>query len=570
MSNNEEKNLTPDTEETTEDTNFTEVSEEQETPAADTAEKDSQKDEKKKKNRTPEAEKERALNQVKRRKRLKYGTLATVITVIFIAVIIAVNIICGILDSRFNWNIDMTSSDLYEISPDTIDTLSKVDKDIHLIVLAAEDYFLTNTQLKVMAETIDRFKEESNGHITSEYVDMTKNPEIVRKYNANYNGDFSIGDTIVVCGELVRVIPFDDMIATEQSIDYNTYSYVNSYTFKGEQSLLSAVMGVTDLHPVKVAVIDKMGGNDIHYQYEMYNLQSLLSLLEKNNYQYDELDLMNDSVDPATYDMAILLAPYTDLNDTQVKKLNDFLYNDGQYNKQFVYFASVFQQDLKNLNDFLDTWGIEVSGSYVSEGNTNAAQQVNTALGVQPEVPVPQIQESDYSAKLANAKLPVVLPLARPLIQKYETNSGRTTEALLKTNDSTYLTPMDLTEEQAESFDPDQAEHGSYALAVMSTQNFTFDNVQHTSRLLAFSSSWMLDPYITQSKSYGNSDYLITVLNAMTGKEAVATIAEKSLNPSEISISAGQVKVIQIIVVFIIPLIVAVLGIVVFIRRKNK
>ena len=585
MSKNEEKNLTPETEETVEDTTFTEVSEEsgepsgsvvnlteeQDAPSAEEQPAEDAKQSEKKKNRTPEAEKERALNQVKRRKRLKYGTLATVITVVFVAIVVMVNVICGVLDSRFNWNIDMTSSGLYEVSEDTLNYLHSLDKDIKMVVMAPETTFQENNKLKVMQETLERFKAEANGHISLEYVDMTKHPEIVNKYSEKYSGEFTMGDTVVECGELVRVVPFDDMIKTDQTVNYQTYSYEYNYTFLGEQSLLSAVMGVTDLHPVNVAVLSKFNGNTVyHSEYEMYNFQTLTGLLEKNNYQFDELDIPTDAIDTGKHDMAILMAPYNDFTETQIEKLNDFLYNDGKYEKELIYFASLFQQELPNLDAFLDTWGIEVGNSYLIEGDKNAGQQVVTLLQAASQVPVGQIQESDYTAKLSNTKLPIVVPFCRPIIQKFENNSGRTTTPLLTTLESAFEYPMNPTEEEANAFDENTAPHGKYNLAVMATQNFLVDNQQHTSKLLAFGSSWMLDAAVTQSNAYNNTNYVVTLLNALAGKEASITVAEKSLNQTQISITAAKAGAIKAVTVFAIPALVALIGIVVFVRRKNK
>ena len=74
-------------------------------------------------------------------------------------------------------------------------------------------------------------------------------------------GSFEQGDIVISCGELVRVAKFDDVLRQESSIDYTTYTQVVNYTFIGEQTLISGIMGVTDLNPIKVAVITKNNGN---------------------------------------------------------------------------------------------------------------------------------------------------------------------------------------------------------------------------------------------------------------------------------------------------------------------
>ena len=62
----------------------------------------------------------------------------------------------------------------------------------------------------------------------------------------------------------------------------------------------------------------------------------------------------------------------------------------------------------------------------------------------------------------------------------------------------------------------------------------------------------------------------ISTLNTICGKEDSIVVATKDLNITSITASASQVSVIKTIVVWVIPICVAVIGIVVFIRRRNR
>ena len=59
-------------------------------------------------------------------------------------------------------------------------------------------------------------------------------------------------------------------------------------------------------------------------------------------------------------------------------------------------------------------------------------------------------------------------------------------------------------------------------------------------------------------------------MNTICGKEDSIVVATKDLNITSITASASQVSVIKTIVVWVIPICVAVIGIVVFIRRRNR
>ncbi|MCQ2417743.1 MAG: GldG family protein [Oscillospiraceae bacterium] len=534
-----------------------------------------EKAETKKSELTPEEEQERALKAGIRKKKLKYGTLSSLITIVFVAIVVAVNVICGQLDKRFNWNIDLTSNGLYELDEQTIEYLNKlgsedVNDKIQITMLADESYFQENSNLKVVAEVMNRFRSESNGRISIEYVDPNKNPEAISKYSANYTGNLTLGDAVVAHGDLVRVLSYqNDLVKYETSIDYNTYQQTQKVSFIGEQSLISAIMGVTDLNPVKLALISQNNGQAIYDQYDSGNYDRLRELLSKNNYEYDELDIVTAEL-TEDYDMAILCSPSSDLTDAQVEKLSNYLNNNGKYNKTLMYFGTPFKRSTTpNLDNFLALWGIQYSQAIVTESDEKTAQLVQAAyVSMISNVPVARVStEASLNAGYTTYKLPIVVPYALPITAAFEQNSGRNTYPLLLTSDTCCLYPLD---ETSSEFDMNSAEKNTYTVALLADQTFTVDNETVKSQIIAFGSAWMLDYYVAGSTgSYDNASYFMSLMNTATGRENVLTIAEKSLDQTKITITEAQAKTIRTVTVLIIPLVVAVLGIVVYVRRKN-
>lgn len=558
---------------------------EEEQTAAETSEGDAEakgKDSKKKKKhtRTPEAEKERALNSVKRRKKFKYGTLAAVITVVFIAIVVAVNMICGMLDKRYNWNIDLTSKGLYQIDDQTIDFLHKLKDDVKITVLANESFFLEDSNLKVLSETLNRFRTESNGHISVEYVDANKNPEAISIYKKNYNGDLQAGDVVVSKDDLVRVLamsnsgyrtngPTTFLFEQDTSIDYSTYQQTTSMSFVGEQSLISAIMGVTDLNPVTVGMIDMNSANQIYDQRDAYNYRRIKELLEANNYVVESVDIATGELS-SDYDILMLCSPSNDLTEAQVQKLTDYLNNENKYGRNLIYFGSPFKsKNTKNLDAFLALWGLKYGDAYVSESNQAAAQVAALAIGTVPSIPVVKANsEAAVNANYAGANLPIIAPLCCPIERLYEQNAGRNTYPMLTTADTAYLYPLD---ESSENFDPDSAERRSVDIAVLADSTFTGGSDMLKSQVIAFGSAWFLDYMVAASAgSYDNANYFINMLNTVTGKEAALTIAKKSLDQTKMTINDSAIKIIRNVTVFIIPLVVALIGIAVYVRRKNR
>ena len=75
------------------------------------------------------------------KKKLKYGSVATVITVVFIAVIVFINLIAGILTERKGLKLDLTPEKYYDISQQTIDYVSSIDKDVEIAVFDNESNY---------------------------------------------------------------------------------------------------------------------------------------------------------------------------------------------------------------------------------------------------------------------------------------------------------------------------------------------------------------------------------------------------------------------------------------------
>ena len=90
------------------------------------------------------------------------------------------------------------------------------------------------------------------------------------------------------------------------------------------------------------------------------------------------------------------------------------------------------------------------------------------------------------------------------------------------------------------------------------------------SDVLVLGSMQMLTSSLVQDAAYNNAQMFISTLNTICGKEDSIVVATKDLNITSITASASQISVIKTIVVWVIPICVAVIGIVVFIRRRNR
>lgn len=569
-----------------------------------------------KKEKTTEASLEKQQKKLKNRKKLKYGGLATAITVIFVAVVVLVNVVVTQLDKRFpNAKLDLTTANLYEISDETLDYIRNLDKDVDVAISSDEATFTSDKYNKMIAETLSKYQGYSD-RINVTYFDTTKDPDVLSKYQELYGGSIQSGQIIINSGKRIKVYNTQtDMFEIDQQkyqyYQYGMASFSDCITaFKGEQTLTSGIMNVTDSNPKTVGILATSNGSPIFAQTSSsadpntYAFYAMENLLDENGYDVKRLDMMTDELDTATYDILVLPAPKTDLTMDSIQKLQDFMYNDGNLGKQLVYIADYTQSSTPNLDAFLKEWNVQVDYSSVIDENNSSNQQVNILLSqnsnssfVAPVVTV--TDDEDYNGHLANTSLPIVAPMARS-IQTLTANNGRTVTSLLTSSETSYCYPLSpktyntdgtdgtaadgeiqaateaATEAAAEntttttSFDKDAAPHGANTvMALCRDQQSTGDSFIE-SDVIVLGSMSMLDANLVQNSSYNNAEYFVGLLNSVCGKEDSIVVASKDLTQTSITATATQLKVIRLVVVFLIPLTVVVVGVIVAVRRRYR
>ena len=538
------------------------------------------------------------------RKKLKYGGIATAVTVIFVAVVVLLNVVVAQVCKRNpDAVLDLTTANLYEISDDTVDYIKNLNQDVEIAISSEESTFQSDKYYKMISETISKYQGYSD-HISVTYFDTTKDPDILSKYQDLYAGDISSNQIIVTSGDRIKVYSLTDMFEIDQD-KYQSYYYGYASLsdcitgFKGEQTLTTAIMNVTDSNPKSVAVITKSNGNYIFSatQANAYAVTAMENLLNDNGYDVKELDMVNDTLDAETYDIVVLPAPANDLTMDAIKKLQDFLQNDGNLGKQLIYVADYTQSVTPNLDAFLKDWNLQVDSSYVREDDNNRNQtvQIVASAGKGLIAPIVSLGDSEnYGGNLANSSLPIVAPLARP-IQELPSNNGRVVYSLLQSSDTSYAYPLtqqassgeDTTEAASEesqeateaattetaattSFDTDSAVRGANTVMALSQSQQSTGSDLIESDVIVLGSMAMMDYYLTQDSSYNNAEYFIGVLNSVCGKEDSIVIAAKDMATTSISATQTQLVTLRTIVVFLIPLAVAAAGIVVFLRRRNR
>lgn len=523
---------------------------ESDTPAENDkkAEKKAAKKEKKAADKAAKGEKKKLSKKV-----LKQGAFMTVTIVVVLVLTIAANIIVNILGNRVNLKLDLTTGGIFEVSEETIDYLGKITEDVDIVVMATENTLANGgTAWRQVAEVVKKYAQYSD-KINVEFIDIVANPNYSARYNEIYKGTISEGNIVINSGDRIKVLTAYDIFEIE-----NSYYSSTIKSSKAEQALTSAVMYVTDVNPMKVTFLTTPSAGDY---------SSIQSLVEANGYDIAEIDPTVEEI-PQDSAFVILPAPLNDYSSAMIEKLDAYLYNDGALGKNLMYIASLQQNATPNLNAFLEEWGIKVGEGYVLDSNASNMQMVPLyGLGNYGYGLTSRLQEETYSAGLSS-NLPILVPYSRPLTALYEDSNTRKVERLLSTADTAIVVPDDA---ESSSFDIEaQTKQTVDTVLVGSKYVFNDNNEQIWSKVLVCGSLLMFDQGLTGSNSFNNGDYFVSVFNNITGKSAGISIVSKDLTNPTIQLSETQAFGLRNIFMFGLPLLIAAVGVVVYVRRRNK
>lgn len=483
--------------------------------------------------------------EILKSRRFKHGSMATILTIGFIVAVVIVNIIATLLLNRFPVNVDLTKDNIYQLTEESVDYVKKLDTDVNIHICVSKSDFdaaATNQVYYKQAQEIINNYAKQNSRIKVNYVDLMKEPEFASKYSDYGVQQYSI---IVESDKRVKVTTINDLF--DQQTDYQTQQ--SKISSKAEQVITSAIMYVTDQKVMQASVLTGHSETDV---------AGFTSLLTSNNYEVTQQNVSTEDLNKDA-SLLIIYAPTTDYSEEELKKLDAFLDNDGKFGKTLIYVASANQPDLPNLEAFLGEWGIEIGDGIVYETNAKNAYGQNFIMGV-------EYTAEDYLKDLRQPDLPFIGYYSRPLSLKWEESSNRTATALLSAPQTSIVVPFDADE----SFDVNAQEQSSHPVAVLGKRTRYDGTDAISSNVVVFGGENMFNQTLTSSANYNNNEYTVNLVNKLVGKEDSLNIVSVSFDEEALTISQAQFTLISALFMFILPIACVIIGIVIFVLRRNK
>ena len=491
------------------------------------------------------SKKKRKLNT----KKLQYGTLSIVLTVVFIAVIVLVNAGASFLTDRFTLKADISTAGLYQISEQTETMLKNLSEPVNCYILMSERDAENSEPYSVAAEFLKRYENLSNGMFTVEYVDTYTNPAFMNQFDENDN--VNAGSFIMKSDKRYRVCSLYDLYDISNSYDdqgnYTGTRYISG--FNADETFASMLHYVTTGQLPTVAFLTGHG--------ETYG-DDFRALFDDNNFEVTEVSLMLEDI-PSGTDIIVISAPYTDYTEEEILKLDQYFLKE--YGQAMVFMA-YNAPELPNLEGYFTEWGVEFTDTLVLS--------MERGFGI-PQNVVPFIQKTDLSDTMSYSNSSyVVAPSARAINVLWEERSSRSTTVELKTQDGDYAKVISLDNPISSVTKAAGDLDGPFNLCVQSQYWEWINNRAYRARILFFGSPAIAADNPFELSMLYNKQYITACIKYLTPESNAVSLTARDMTSSEMVVLQEQANVVLIALVIVLPLLILILGVVVWLRRRNK
>lgn len=262
-----------------------------------------------------------------------------------VAAVIVFNLIIAQIPTA-KMQLDMTGSQIYNITDTSLDYLAELQEDVEIRVLADED----DVDSRIV-RFLDKYVSLSD-HLSLEYIDPDIYPSILTTY------DTDAGSVVVSCEATGRqeIFALDDVFGYD-SYDLMSYYYGNTSptSFDCEGQLTSAIDGVINDTDRKLYATS---GHD-----ETALPDAIDSLFQKSHLSCTTVNLLTDGGVPEDCDLLILNAPTRDLADDELTMLREYLSGGGQ----MVITLAAQLDSQPNLEALLADYGMTLTDGFIAD-----------------------------------------------------------------------------------------------------------------------------------------------------------------------------------------------------------
>lgn len=489
-----------------------------------------------------------------RHRRLVIGANVLVQILALLAVMVMVNWLVSRHYTRFDW----TKEGYYKLAGKTKQVLTGLKDPIDVVVFLppADKRDYVEKILDDVRNLLKEFQFYGKDRLHVEYVDpqrdLARAQELVKQYNLDSP------DVIIFASHgHHKYVTLDDMVDLDTEAQQMT-GESRIKAFKGEGLFLSAIQTVTEEESPQVYFLTGHGERDPESFDQQDGYSELARYIKRDNITVQKWNLLENQSLPTNADAIVIAGPHKAYTPAEVNALDQYLKSKGRL------LIMLDPHTQTGLEPFLKRWGVQVDDDL-------AIRQAGMLLGTQM-LDVNAVA-ADYAAHPITAKLAdtnTEFPYARSVRRAKPVEGGTTDQPqvteLVKAGPA-YWGETDPDTQNA-SYDPKTDITGPLplAVAVETSKPQGVDVDIGVTRMVVIGTSRFVD---NSSLAGGNLDFFMNSLNWLLHREQLIAVSPKVPDEFRLEMTPSQQKAVYALVIGGLPLVVAILGILVWLSRRK-
>jgi len=476
---------------------------------------------------------------------MKNAALTILIVVFLIACFIALNLYLDKLDIT---PIDFTQDKRYSITDDTKNQIKDIEQNVTIYFFGYED--------SSSAVTIAKQYQDVNDKIRVLNVKASENPELATKFGVSSESQI----IAVTSNQRNKIIDSSE-----------TYTY-DSSTGKTiditEQKITNAILDVTIEKKPQVYFLTG------HEEGGITDDNTYLSQFITNEvYDVNSLDLLTSDM-PEVCDVLIISDPKKDFSSVETEKIKNYIKNGGKIiwlqNPYITTVENYTSSTFPNINSVLAEYGISFSKGIVCE------ESADNVVSNSPDIIIPELTYNEIVKDIYTDGKIIMMDAGKITNESDEKMEelGVTASAFVKTSDKAYYKEKFDSQNGSLSKSSDD-ETGSFILGETLEKKINDDK---TSTLVAYSNAYFVsnkgmyignNAYTYPISLRNNKDIILNTVAYLSKREDSIRIRKDVGLVSFDTPTEKQNAIVQIIV-FGIPILIIIIGIIVSIVRRHR
>ena len=517
------------------------------------------------------------------RRNVKHSSVSAVFTAVVIVLVMLLNAVFSLLASKYSLYFDLTSSELWTLSDTAKAAIGEAEGDITITFCADRDYVENNQYMQYISNTANEMsKEFSNIHVR--YINSKKEPHKLKAYKNTTDSAIEETDVIVEKG-VAADRALDEKPSEFRKLAAKAFYVEDSGTgdlwaYNGEEIFAAACLAVTADETPK-ALFTTGHGESV----ALTDIAYFVNVIAMAGFDVGYIDLATEEI-PEDCRLLIINNPVRDFigydpsgnvdaSASEIRKIDAFL----EENRTLMVFKSPESAYLRNLEEFLYTWGIvfgegtvydtassldmagtTIMAQYAEEGTIAASLQKELRNSAAPPKTVFDTARPIYVSDIYTAAINEE-GAATNTYEYYGNNAYREMSTVYFSSGSAVVNKDNETIDDA----------GNYNLMTITRElNHKNSDTYFGYVMAAGTKNFTAEDYIN-SNTYGNEDIIYYALRMMGREKVPADIDFKVFATTEIEgMTAAMAVRDAVLLIAVLPLISVVVGIIVTVRRKYR